>query len=369
MAKSYFLMKAQQHDYQKHFHRGNWWSVKLDGMRALWDGGITRGETEVPWLRGTGKVATGLWSMSGKIIYAPDWWLDQLPKNVVCDGELWAGVGQFQKTMSICRSHDAGDRWHDIKFMCYDTPTVGQVFIFRNIDEPRLKLSISMMDSMFFKLRSNAAGMEWYSGKGWTPPFNWGLEETEYFTLLEHARVMGDTPEEQEIYLSGVLDSVLEHGHEGIMIRKQGSIWRPIRSHDLTKIKPFSDEEATVIGVQFGKRTELGSKYLGKMGSLICEWEGKKIKVSGFKTHERHLTMSEEAQVATAEQMGIYTEGLDPYEFAEEYAKDHEGEEYIGDAFQCIEFPVGSTITFKYRELTDGGMPKDPRYWRDRPDE
>ena len=29
-------------------------------------------------------------------------------------------------------------------------------------------------------------------------------------------------------------------------------------------------------------------------------------------------------------------------------------------------FKVGQTVTFKYRELTDDGIPKEARYWRRR---
>lgn len=339
MAKNFFMMKAHHHDYQKHYSPQNFWSVKLDGMRALWDGGITKGRTDVPWA--LGKTATGLWSMNAKIIHAPDWYTQCFPPRVL-DGELWAGTGNFQKVMSVCRSHKAGCRWKDIKFVCYDQLYPGQVFIFRHIDEPNCQLTISLAASLYFKQLCDDRGMLWYSGKGWEPLALNLKPEGEYLSYLEHAPVKGRNWEEQKAYLEYVLDTALEQGHEGIMVRKAGSLWTPIRSHDLTKLKPFQDAEATVIGVQFGKETDRGSRLLGKMGSLICKWGNKKIKVSGF--------LDEEREVADATM-----------------AAEHPGEESY-TTFPYA-FPKGTKITFKYRECTDNGMPKDPRYWRNRPEE
>ena len=34
--------------------------------------------------------------------------------------------------------------------------------------------------------------------------------------------------------------------------------------------------------------------------------------------------------------------------------------------FQGKSFKKGQTVTFKYRELTDDGIPKEARYWRRR---
>ena len=36
------------------------------------------------------------------------------------------------------------------------------------------------------------------------------------------------------------------------------------------------------------------------------------------------------------------------------------------DWFQGRHFKRGQTVTFKYRELTDDGIPKEARYWRRR---
>jgi DNA ligase-1 len=77
------------------------------------------------------------------------------------------------------------------------------------------------------------------------------------------------------------------HG-EGLIVRRGADQWIPERVHDLLKLKPWYDGEATVIGYTTGDLTELGSKYLGMMGAVICRMEdGKVFKVSGFTDEER----------------------------------------------------------------------------------
>ena len=81
-----FLQLADSLDTKKHKIGGFYVSEKLDGTRAFWDGGITRGlpTASVPWASvadpktGDRKakikpVSTGLWSRYGNPIMAPDW--------------------------------------------------------------------------------------------------------------------------------------------------------------------------------------------------------------------------------------------------------------------------------------------------------
>jgi DNA ligase 1 len=78
-------------------------SEKYDGISALWNG-----ET--------------LKTRNGNILHAPNWFVSGLPK-VELHGELWYGRGQFEMCMSICRSHDSGDKWREITFMIFRGPT------------------------------------------------------------------------------------------------------------------------------------------------------------------------------------------------------------------------------------------------------
>ena len=134
-----FLQLAQK--YSQKSKVGGWYiSEKLDGSRCFWDGGITRGmKTEdVPYASiinpKTGErktkikpIATGLWSRYGNPIIAPGWFLDQLPKCLL-DGELWAGRGKFQLCRSITAGDEPDERFNQVKFCCYGSPSPWQVF-------------------------------------------------------------------------------------------------------------------------------------------------------------------------------------------------------------------------------------------------
>jgi DNA ligase-1 len=101
-------------------------------------------------------------------------------------------------------------------------------------------------------------------------------------------------------------------GGEGLMLRQPGSKYQVGRSSTLLKVKTFVDAEALVIGHEPGK-----GRHKGRLGALLVELpDGTKFAVgTGFSDAER---------------------GNPPL--------------------------VGSTITFRYQELTDGGVPRFPSY-------
>lgn len=101
-------------------------------------------------------------------------------------------------------------------------------------------------------------------------------------------------------------------GAEGLMFRKPGSRYEPRRSSTLLKFKPFQDAEAVVIGHEAGKKANKG-----KTGGLI-------VRMPNGKTFN----------VGT---------GLT--------AKDRENPPAIG-----------STITYRFADMTDDGLPKCASY-------
>ena len=133
MAKREFLMLAHVFKDQD---IGGWFvSEKLDGMRAFWDGGISRGTPtgSVPWANTLKDArykktiyATGLWTRGGKAIQAPVWWLDKLPEHPL-DGELYMGCGNFQKVMSTVKSLTPGEGWTDVEYHIFDQPCLTKV--------------------------------------------------------------------------------------------------------------------------------------------------------------------------------------------------------------------------------------------------
>jgi DNA ligase-1 len=103
-------------------------------------------------------------------------------------------------------------------------------------------------------------------------------------------------------------------GGEGLMLRQPGSKYVAGRSSTLLKVKSFHDAEAVVIGHQPG-----AGKHKGRLGALLVRLaDGTEFAVgTGFSDKERSAPPA-----------------------------------------------VGATITFRYQELSDGGVPRFPSYLR-----
>ena len=101
-------------------------------------------------------------------------------------------------------------------------------------------------------------------------------------------------------------------GGEGLMLREPGSKYEAGRSSTLLKVKSFRDAEAIVIGHQAG-----AGKHTGRLGALLVRLpDGTEFAVgTGFSDKERSTPP-----------------------------------------------PVGETITFRYQELSEAGVPRFPSY-------
>lgn len=101
-------------------------------------------------------------------------------------------------------------------------------------------------------------------------------------------------------------------GGEGLMLRQPGSEYEAGRSATLLKVKSFRDAEATVIGHQAG-----AGRHKGRLGALLARLpDGTEFAVgTGFSDRERSAPP-----------------------------------------------PVGATVTFRYQELSEGGVPRFPSY-------
>jgi DNA ligase 1 len=103
-------------------------------------------------------------------------------------------------------------------------------------------------------------------------------------------------------------------GGEGLMLRQPGSAYETGRSFTLLKIKSFHDAEAVVLAHQSGK-----GRHKGRLGALAVR-----------------LPDGTEFSVGTG----------------------------FSDAERAAPPPLGSTITFRYQELSDGGVPRFPSFVR-----
>ena len=111
-------------------------------------------------------------------------------------------------------------------------------------------------------------------------------------------------------HLLGELERVTALGGEGLMLRKPGSRYEAGRSSTLLKVKTFQDAEAVVVGHEPGK-----GRHKGRLGAVVAELpNGKRFNIgTGFTDKQR----------------------ADPP-------------------------AVGSTVTFKYQELSPDGVPRFP---------
>ena len=328
--KREFLMLA--HEYSGQDVTGWFVSEKFDGMRAFWDGGISRGElaTQVPWantlkdarLR-VPAVSTGLWSRYGKVIHAPNWWVERLPSGVCLDLELWMGRGKFQQLRSIVGSF-GGLGWENVQPKVLDRPTLWQVMADGEINNANW--SCSLYRSVIAK---------WCNARraGSCVPAN----ELSFSEVTDQPRLVD---------LDAQLLQVTKGGGEGLVLRRPSAAWEPKRSWNVLKVKPINDAEGTVVGFTWGRSTDKGSRHLGRMGALILRLEPgvptgapltvRRLELSGFTDEERAVV----------------------------------GEGSIGDGtdasseWTCKAFPRGSQVTFVYRELTVDGLPKEARYLR-----
>lgn len=365
MAKRHFLQQSHKYKEGKHKLAGKYLSEKLDGQRCFWDGGISRGllKSDVPYANCdkdgrylTPPRATGLWSRYGNVIHAPDWFLDLLPKFPL-DGELWCGRGLHQETRKIISPLIPNDlRWKKVKFMVFDTFHFADVFyestiditnFYKEFDEETYKwilrraqqchIHIDFYPNATFQTRLRKLSDMLHSGGG-------------QLLLLPQVKLSRNEEEAVKEY-EGHLSYIMSLGGEGLVTRCPDAPYIPERVHSCVKHKPYHDSEGTVVGYVTGRLTDKGSKLLGLMGAMEVEWRGKRFYLSGFTDAERTLGLLKDDD--------CYYEHEDAYEWAYDNP-----ETICPDDIGAVHFPRGSKVTFKYRELTDEGIPKEAAYLR-----
>lgn len=145
--------------------------------------------------------------------------------------------------------------------------------------------------------------------------FEWRQNHLKYLFELhtsKHWKVLKQKECKNLKDLKEFLAKVEAKGGEGIMLREPNSFYEKGRSHTLLKVKNFYDEEGFVVGHEPGK-----GKHKGRLGKLVVRRpDGIEFGVgTGFSDKERESPPS-----------------------------------------------IGSKITYRYQELTDGGVPRFPSF-------
>ena len=135
---------------------------------------------------------------------------------------------------------------------------------------------------------------------------------SEFVSALDHARCRNLE------HLKEELTRIEALGGEGLMLRQPASIYEAGRSMTLLKVKTFHDEDAVVVDYVKGK-----GRHKGRLGALVVRLaDGTEFSVgTGFTDKQRNNPPA-----------------------------------------------IGSTITFRYQELSDGGVPRFPSFVRHRED-
>ena len=292
-------------------------SEKLDGIRALWVP-KTRGVNSdtVLFSNDPSKESTGLWSRDGKIIHAPEWWLNKLSEFPL-DGELFLDRKSFQQTMSYVRKKfPLDDEWCHIKYMAFDLPVLmesGKLeFKNRKVFIPNIRLNDRLNNQPIFRFA--------YEG------FLSKIEHNDVLKVVKQTRVK-DKNEVVEF-----MNEIQFLGGEGVMLRNPDTPWLQERTSNLLKVKPELELEVYVTGnYYYGD-----GKYYGMLGALeVCFLDGDKEKVfklSGFTDEEREVKTM--------------------------------GEPFTRSRVNDTVFKTGQKIKITYREMTKDGIPKEARYKR-----
>lgn len=202
-----------------------WVSEKLDGVRAVWDGGQLR-------------------FRSGRLIAAPAWFTQGFPARAL-DGELWIGRGQFERLSGIVRKETPDDaEWRQVRYLLFELPG----------GEGSFSERVAAMHQLVAKA---------------------GLPQLQ---AVEQLRIADPQA------LRRKLDEVVKGGGEGLMLHRADALYRAGRSDDLLKLKPWDDAEAVVVAHLPGK-----GKYAGKLGALRVELpDGRRLRIgAGFSDAQR----------------------------------------------------------------------------------
>lgn len=192
---------------------GYWISEKLDGCRAIWDG-------------------KNFISRSGNVFHAPEWFTNDLPRDMVLDGELYMGRQKFQDTMSVVRRLDGGDLWKGVTYMVFDT----------------------INDELPFESRQEL------------------IDKWHFVHSPKYAKLVDQTPCQGRLHLKLRLEGVEVLGGEGLMLREPKSMYDRKRSKTCLKVKPWKDMEGSVVDHLPGK-----GRHKGVLGALTIKLEDGKM--------------------------------------------------------------------------------------------
>ena len=303
----------------------NWkCSRKYNGWSAIWDGGITTGmlASSVPWYyRGGDKreyVSTGLWSLGRnnkpKVINAPRYFTDKLPKGIPVHGELWYRdrLDIIKRTCGLKRGYSA--MWQNILFKAFG---IKPYKMWECVD----KLSADIPQG-----RVVYEGVVSSEAMGYLTNY-----QNNTFDLVDNATV------KSEKCIEVFKDMADRFKWEGLMFSNPNGLYECKRSWNNLKYKNVYESEAAICGYEKGKT----GRVVGKVGALQATliWNSKVSSVYGG----NDSMVGKEANFCISGLMD---------------------EEREWDTCRKL-YPEGSKIRFKYSGISTHGIPQSCNIYRE----
>ena len=181
-------------------------------------------------------------SRSGKAFAVPDWFVKDFPPFEI-DGELWTKREDFENVISIVNKQTPHEGWKNISYQIFEVPN----------QEGDLLERLTVLERWLVK------------------------NPNEFIKILPQKVCKGSA------HLKQALDELEIKGAEGLVVRSPDTLYVGKRSASSLKVKSFSDDECTLTGYTKGH-----GKFEGLVGALVCEWQGKSLKIgSGLSDEER----------------------------------------------------------------------------------
>lgn len=219
-----------------HDPTGWWVSEKLDGVRGWWTG-------------------EQLISRRGNVFAAPDWFTEGWPSDVVLDGEIFGGRGNFNETSGIVRRAQPHQGWKKLVYFVFDLPEHGGTY------EERMEALEKLVEKV----------------------------DSPYLAVVPRMKL------ESADQLDNALAVIQEAGGEGMMIVSPGSRYVADKTSAVLKVKSWHDAEGTVYDYEPGK----GSNK-GVMGALwVRDAQGHEYKVGGGFTRAQRARAKELYPIGT----------------------------------------------------------------------
>jgi hypothetical protein len=234
---------------------GYYVSEKLPGLRAFWDGGLSRGvpTLHVPFAGLTDPktsrvkeaippTATGLWTACGNPILAPSWFLNKLP-CMPLDGVIFIARDSEQYQPLCCSEDSSGFDWSLAEFAVFGTPPLGVIFGKGRIKNSRMVRDIWPADiKSWLKTRTKSyPDFTYLSSKFGRVPFEYELTCLQdslaaygRVYLLRQRKLPSDAGEAEGI-VKEELQRVLARRGLGVMLRNPDSPWLPKQVTTLLK--------------------------------------------------------------------------------------------------------------------------------------